>query len=77
MSFLHYDFPLLATFGVFTQPMPQSLEIRGKSREASNSHNKLMKALLHGTMFYMDILLTFLVVILLAPTGALYARVCQ
>ena len=65
---------LLATFWVFTQPMPQSLQIQGKSHKASKSHKKLRKALLHGTVFYMDKLFTSLAVFLLAPTGALYAK---
>ena len=67
---------LLATFWVFTQPMPQSLQIQGKSHKASKSHKKLRKALLHGTVFYMDKLFTSLAVLLLAPTGALFAIVC-
>ena len=56
--------------------MPQSLQIQGKSHKASKSHKKLRKALLHGTVFYMDKLFTSLAVLLLAPTGALFAIVC-
>ena len=56
--------------------MPQSVQIQGKSHKASKSHKKLRKALLHGTVFYMDKLFTSLAMLLLAPTGALFVIVC-